>query len=552
MKPRTKLLRGLFIGVAMFVVVVMVFAGCAPAPPEEEAPPPPPVKDTLVVAVMELPPTLDSDTCAHHMQCAMFETLSDSLMQWASKPAPGYEHFFIPDYATFVGELAESWELSPDGRTMTFHLKKGIKSGYGNEWTAEDVFWRFERGFMVHGTTEFFAATMDFYSADAVKVLDDYTVSITSERPVPPNVALGCHALMNLAPFDSKEAKKHATPDDPGVFDWVNTHAPAYGAYYVTEWTPGVQAVFSANHNYYKEGLPAFERIIFKVIPETSTQVAMIRDGTIDVARSLNPREIDSLRDAPGVKTIAVSGQLMAHLVLNQNMVEPFTNKLVRQAINYAIDRDRIIDMAYYGMGEPMKTVFPPSYPGVLDPKEFPYDYDIEKAKELMEEAGYGDGFALELYYLSGYVNHETTCIIIKEDLAKIGIDVTLRKTPVGTLASLVTARECPFAYWMVNPSNPDPNYCCTLNYLAYEQGGFFNHGNFDDPVVNDMIMEGKAILDLEERFEYHQELQWVILDRAPMGWVVNEPHLWAVRDNLEITLGGGYLIQYGWIKLID
>lgn len=558
MKSRIKLLRGLSIGVAMLLVVAVVSFGCAPESPEEVAPPAPPeeeappVKDTLVVGVVDLPPTLDCDTSSHPMTYATIETITDTLTQWASMPAPEYEHVFIPDRTTYVGELVESWEMSPDGRTITFHYKKGIKSAYGNESTAEDMLWRYERGFDIHGTTAFFAATMDFYSADAVKVIDDYTLSITTERPVPINILLGCHALMCLKPFDSKEAKKHATADDPWALDWVNTNCPAYGPYYVTEWTPGVQAVFSANHNYYKEGLPAFERIIFKVIPESSSRVAMIRDGTIDVARDLTPREIDSLKDAPGVNCVVLQGQLMAHLIMNQNMVEPFTNKLVRQAVNYAIDRERIIDMAYFGMGWPMKTILAPECLGVLDPEEFPYDYNIEKAKELMEEAGYADGFAVELYYTSGYLHHETACIIIKEDLAKIGIDVTLRKTPLGSLASMVTAREAPFVYYVEQPSLPDPNYQCTLNYLAYELGGFANHGYFDDPVVNDMIMEGKAIIDLEERFEYNRELQRVIIDRAAWGWVVHEPHMWAVRDNLEVILGGGYHIQIGWMKVVD
>jgi len=541
MKTRIRSQKRLFVGVAVFLLMAVALTGWTkPAVAKS--------KDTLIVGIPELPPTIDSQRATHPMAWYFFQNLTDQLITYGRVPSPVSEGVRVLDYDVYENWLAESFEISPDSRTITFHLRKGVKSPFGNELTAKDIYWKYDRGLTLHGLSEYFFGTMDMpRGVEHMKIIDDYTISLTANRP---NALLAHIQAMNCGGvLDSTEAKKHATADDPWATDYLSRNAPSYGPYYVTEWSSGNQAVFTANPNYWK-GAPFFKKVIMKVVPESSSRVAMIRDGTLDIAHELSPREIASLRNVPGVRTVEERGFWLAHLVLNDLVVEPFGNKQVRQAVNYAMNRAKIIDMAYYGMAEPMRVVFAAQRPGALDPKEFPYEYDLEKATQLMVEAGYPDGFKVELYYQAGITQHETACVIIMEELAKIDIDVTLRKTPIGAFETLVRSAKAPMAYWRETPFAPDPNYACTLMYLngpATGGTGYCNYSGFNDPVVNKMIMDGKPIVGKKKRWEHHHELQRVILERAPVGFVVQEGYMQAMRDNIKgLSIDIGECPRYG------
>ena len=221
-------------------------------------------------------------------------------------------------------------------------------------------------------------------------------------------MALSCCTF----PYDKQQISDNSNGDplSDAATAYIDKNSPSYGPYYVTEFTPGKQAVLTANPNYFM-GEPKIKKIIVKVIPESSSRYAMLKDGTIDVAQEMSPNEIQSLRDVPGVKTVETQGFWLTHLILNEKMVPQFANKLVRQAVNYAIDRDKIVQDGLLGMAKPMTAVYPNQYPGALDASAFPYTYNIEKAKQLMKEAGYEKGFNVDLYYQAGVLPHETACV---------------------------------------------------------------------------------------------------------------------------------------------
>jgi len=502
-------------------------------------------KETLVVGVSALPPSIDLETGRTALANQLYLSLSETLISYGRKPSHNDKDIKVLDYdAEHECRLVERYEISQDERTITFYLRKGVKSVYGNEFTVKDVIWKWERGFGMHTLSEFFAGVLDFYGMDAFKVIDDYTFSLTADNPNP--LLADISTLPTATGFlDSTEAKKHITADDEWAMNYLSHNIPSFGPYYIAEWTPGQQAVFKANPNYYK-GMPEIKKVIIKVIPESSSRLAAIKGGSIDVVLKLSPREINSLKGTPGIKVITEPGSWLAHLIMNDLVVEPFKNKLVRQAVNYAINRDKIIQMAYYGMAEPMMP-YQSNFPGALDPKEFPYQYNIEKAKKLMVEAGYPDGFSVELYYEAGVVPLETTCVIIQEGLAKIGINVTLRKTPIGALNALVDTWRVPFALWRESPFVPDPFYATNLMYLngpATGGTGWCNFTGFNNTKVNEMITNGKAITDKNERYNHYYELQRLILELAPIGFVIQEGYMVAINDKIEgwnIDIGEGF-----------
>lgn len=501
-------------------------------------------KDILIIGASALPPNIDEETGLNAFGNQLFVSLAETLISYGRKTSQNNKDVRLLDYdANYEMRLAERYEVSPDHKTITFHLRKGVKSPYGNEFTTKDVIYRWQRGFEMKALTEFYAGVLDISGMNAFKVIDDYTCSMTANNPSP--LLEPISAVSTATGFlDSTEAKKHATADDKWAMKYISQNVPSFGPYYIIEWTPGQQAVFEANPNYYK-GVPEIKKVLIKVIPESSSRLAMVKDGTIDVALELSPREINSLKGSRGVRVITESGVWLTHLILNDLVVEPFKNKLVRQAVNYAIDRKKIIQMAYYGMADPMLT-YQRQFAGAIDPKEFPYDYNLEKAKKLMVQAGYPNGFSVDLYYQVGIVPHETACVIIQQDLAKIGIKVALRKTPIGTLNTLVHGGKCPFAIWRESPFVADPFYATNLLYLqGINTGGtgWCNFTGFNDAQVNKMIADGKTLANKQERYKHYLELQRLVLELAPIGFVVQEGYMVAINDRIEgwnIDVGEG------------
>ena len=486
--------------------------------------------DTLIVGTIELPPHLDVEKANHPMIWVFLRQLTDTLLRYESVPSTATEGLTVSNYTTLEPRLTESYDVSKDGLTVTFHLKKGVKSAYGNEMTAKDVYFKWDRGLKMNGASAFYASVMSIPNIDAIKVIDDYTISFTSTVPNPQVVSM--MALSNCTfPYDMKQVADNSNGDpysDAGTA-YIDKNSPAYGPYSVTEFTPGQQAVLTANPDYFV-GEPKIKKIIIKVIPESSTRYAALKDGTIDVAQEMSPNEIISLRDVPGVKTVETQGFWLTHLVLNQKMVPEFANKKVRQAVNYAIDRDKIIQSAYYGMAQPMAAVYPSQYPGSPGCERLPVQLRHREGQAVDEGAGYEKGFDVDLYYQAGVLPHETACVTIKEELAKIGINVSLRKTPLGTLETLYTSKKAPFALIRIYPFAPDPNYDVGL---MYDTNGFCNFGYFSDPEIDKMIKEGVSIVDPEERYAFHQKIQQAILEAAPVGFVVQEGYRMAMRDNI-------------------
>jgi len=277
-------------------------------------------------------------------------------------------------------------------------------------------------------------------------------------------------------------------------------------------------------------GEPAIKTLIYKVIPESSSRVAMLKDGTIDVAYALSPSELTALKGAPGVKVIQLRSNEACWGLLN-NTIPPFDNKLVRQAFNYAIPKAEICETAYLGMADPWQACIPSIYPDSTPPEEFPYSYDLDKAKELLVEAGYPDGFEVDLAYDTGIKAYEVAATLIKTSLAEIGVNVTLRGMPTGTITTKVQAGEMPFALWTDQPMMGDPMYSITLTYYSTS---FINYEKYLNPEVDRLVDEGVGILDPEKRYEYYAAVQRIIMDDAPIifAW---EPHYTvAIRDNIK------------------
>lgn len=486
-------------------------------------------KDTLIVGVPVSASGVDPDVNSGPEEWHILGTIFEPAVRWPmiASNYPGGQGVRVPDFNKVEPRLWESWELSDDQKTLTVRLRKGVLSNAGNEFTTKDVLWTYQRWFTIKGVGKFFLDTANITNPDNVKIIDDYTFSLTADRKNP--MILGVHLIYNHSGYwDSTEAKKHATAKDPWAQEWLKTHSASFGAYFIKEWKPGDRIVLEANSNYYK-GKPAIKTIIRKVIPESFSRVAMLKSGTIDVARALSPKEIESLKNEKGIKVINIPGNMCNMLFMNAKF-KPWDNKTVRQAVSYAIPREEIIRTAMYGYAKPMTSIGPSMYPMALPAKEFPYNYDLDKARALLKKAGFSDGFDCELTYNPLYPPDEVTATLIKSSLSEIGINVALRKIPYGTFVTELYQRDIPFGFQTIQPFHPDAFYGLVLQWIT---GGFDNISTYSNPEVDKLINEGLEVMDKEKRKEAAYTIIRKVIYDAPVVWILERNYTMALRDNI-------------------
>lgn len=495
-------------------------------------------KDTLVIAIPGLPQGVDLDKHISPQTWSMGAQLHDWGMDWEFGPYPydtgAYYDPSIPGFEYPIGytnqnmspSLMTGCDISDDGKTITYHLREGVVSAEGNEFTADDVIWRFDRE---RERPIIYALITRLFNLDQAEYekVDKYTVKLTNPTPAP----LGCAGLTNFYyPWlDSKAIEAHSTPDDPYGDNWIATHGGGFGAYHVTEWTPGKRAVMDANPNYWR-GEPQIKRIIWLVVPESSGRLALLQKGTVDIAEALSPDELASLENSDVARPVAIRGNRQMWLILNNEM-KPFDDVRVRQAINYLIPRESIVNDVYHGMAKEWSGVISSVTPGYQD--LHPYTYDPEKAKQLLEEAGYGDGFEAELVYSAGVPEMENIAIALQSALAELNVKLNLKKLPVAAHSDMVQSKQAQMAFWIDSPIQPDVNYVINLVYTSGPLS-LVNYNKFSDPTVDEMIKSGASIVDPQERLEHHKGVQERIQEGAAMGWVVEPYYRMGISRDIE------------------
>jgi len=272
MRSRSKLTRFFFLGTALALI-----AGLTLLQGEARA------KDTLIIGVPSTPTGIDPDVNAEPAGSDIQGNLYDwgISLKFTPSAQTGMGDVMVPDfYAELPPALIESWEVAPDYSSCTFHLRKGVKSAWGNELTTEDIRWKTERNIALKGNGAFMLGVINCDSMNNLEIIDKYTFKVTPNRPA--HLIDEMWSNLYFPIWDSTEARKHATEEDPWAHDWVATHGDGFGTYYITDWKAGQHIVLEANPHAWR-GKPAFKKLIFKVIPESSSRVAMVKDGTIDV-----------------------------------------------------------------------------------------------------------------------------------------------------------------------------------------------------------------------------------------------------------------------------
>ncbi len=392
---------------------------------------------------------------------------------------------FKYDSTVIEPELATSWELVDDGNAYVFKLREDATFWDGSPVTAMDVKWSFDRAVSLGGFPAVQMKAGGMTSPDQFEVIDEKTFKVKMTSPSKltlPDLAVPVPIIIN-----SDVAKKNATAEDPWATEYLHKNPAGGGAYMLERWDPGQQLVYKRFDDWKNGDLPAMKRVIVREVPSAATRRALVERGDVDVALGLPNKDSKELADAGKLTVVSSTIDNALHAVGMNLEFEPFQNVKVRQAIAYALPYQDIFDAAAYGLGEKMWGGASMKPMTAEWPQPFPYSTDLEKAKALLVEAGYPDGFSVPISINLGFAQWtEPTALLMQESLAKIGIKADINKIPGAswrTKALVEKGLELHlknFGGWL--------NYPDYYFYWVYIKGHLFNSMNYDNSEVASLV----------------------------------------------------------------
>lgn len=474
---------------------------------------------TLIWAVPELPNGADNEFQYTAEAQELERNLYDSPLAYATY-FDEKSGFLLPDYDKVEASLAESWEMSEDGSVVTLTFRKGVKSHAGNELTADDFVYSWERGFGDAGNKGTFGAqNMGLDSAEQIEKVDEYTVKVNMNGPNPIAESFLAHVCGLLV--DSKEYKKHATDSDPWALDWASTNASGFGPWKLVEFTPGVRVVVDRFDEYWNQDqLPYFERVIILEVPESSNRASMLLTGDIDAATKLSNSEIAQLQKEDAVKCLHYDGNKTFIIGLN-NKNEFLSNAKVRQALGFAVPYDEILDTVYLGQAKQLKSLVCSTYPMSTD-KYFQYSFDLEKAKSLLNEAGYSDGFTCKITIDNTNVQAEQVALLMQSAFKQIGVTLEIEKIQSGDYYDKLSNKDFDGMYAFLDSAGcPDAGFALRLG--AYT-GSINNMGHYSNAEVDELVDKMMATTDAAVREECADRIQEIVVWEDPYCLYIAEP----------------------------
>ena len=512
----------------MIGLVGVLAIQCAPTPTATPMHPTPVAEEKPVIFV-----ALDSDIdhielmefrsdAGYYATANMYEPL---ILQ---KLVPGAEEGMLEGISEYGPGLAEVI-FSEDGLVATVKIGSGAKFYNGNPITAHAFKHTFDRAMIApRSYIPLLVQFMGFDSPEDVMVVDDYTLEFHLDKPSPlfrPLLAFQVFGAMDL-----ETTRTHATDEDPWAFDWYHENANSSGPYIITKWEPGVEYVFEPNPNYW-QGPDYFQnsKVIAKVVPSPEDRELLLKQGDIDLALGLPFKDVDVLKADPNVKVYTTEYTRLFYLGMN-NKIPPFDDQKVRQAISYAIPYDAIIHEALYGYAQKATSPIPKGMPSHSD-EFWNYDTDLNKARALLAEAGFSDGFDVELAVRLSIPWDVDAAVQIQSSLAKIGVNVTINKMTDADFFSKLNNHALPFFIHDWYSWGNDPAF--QLTFLL-KCGAFTNYADYCNERVDQLIDEVTWTVDEAEREELMREAQKIIVEEAPWAFL-HQPD-WIVAVSKDFT----------------
>jgi len=516
--------RALVILLALTLVMVPLLTACSGKPQQTtgtngESAAETPEEITVVIAqtrdVTGLDYALVSQTEVQNISNNIFDTLVR-----------------LDDNGNYEPNVAESWE-NPDDNTWVFHLREGIKFTNGEPLDAFAVKYSLER-IMDPEVKSPQASRLSL--VEEVQAPDAKTVIIKTKEPYA--ALLNIMTLMFIVPPKAVEEMGNEKFSQSPI---------GSGPFMFEEFVPGEKVVLKANKDYWK-GAPKIDKLIFRPISEASTRIASLKTGEVDIIMAIPPNNLKELQSDPNIKTTAKTG-VMLYMGLD-TFNPPLDNVKVRQAINYALDVESITENILLGTAKPMAGPVFDVTKG-FDPTIKPYPYDVEKAKQLLKEAGYENGFKLRLATppqgVEGTTNTLEVAQAIAAQLKEVGIEVELEITDPATQFERYKNREFQ-SYLFTWDTQVEPDRYLYSLFDSDARGYYYKN-----PEVDKLLRKGRATMDQNEREKIYKELHRMLYEDAPWGFLYVQEAYYGYRSNVKFEAPvDGMIYAYNIEKTVN
>jgi peptide/nickel transport system substrate-binding protein len=438
----------------------------------------------------------------------------DRLVSFGRKQLNGK---WVFDLDKITGELAETFDVSPDGLKIVIRLRKDAKFQDGTPVTAEDVKWSLDRVVTapVLGKAQLLTGSMT--SADQFKVIDPLTFEVT--LPKPDKLALPNLATVYPIIINSKLAKEHATAEDPWATAWLKEHAAGSGAYVIETFKPGEQVTMTRNEAWNRgtaDKAAFFKRIIIQSVPEPATRANLVERGDADIVVDLQASDIQSLEAKGKLKVISTPQYNSVTFVSMNNQTPPFDNINVRRAIAFALPYDDMFKAAMFGRGSPLfGATWADGQPtSGAYPIPQPVKLDLDKAKGYLKAAGLPDGFSTTFSFNVGQASTaEPMAALIKESLAKIGIQIDIQKLPDAQMSTQINEKKLPFFTEGIVAWLPSTDYFYRNFYTGNQR---WNYSSINNPQLVAIAEEARFEPDKAKYEEDRKKLNAIHFSELP------------------------------------
>ncbi len=403
-----------------------------------------------------------------------------------------------------VPSLAKSWEISDEGKVYTFHLRKNVTFHNEKNLTASDVKFTFKRA---RNETTTVPHPEYFAPIDEIITPDPHTVRIKLSHP-------SSIFLFNMARGDAvilPQGQKNLSTEPVGT-----------GPFKFENWKRGSSVTLTRFKSYYDEDLPYLDKVVFEFIGDVNTRITALRSGDIDaIAYLSSPENAVALKSANSIKVLEGVTTWEVILAMN-NSREPFSSSTVRKAINYALDREEIIEGATFGFGTPIGSLMSPANPNYLD-LSWLYSYNPQKARKLLEKAGYPEGFEASLTLPASYELSLRSGKIIADQLKEVGIDIDIKKIS--------------WAQWLQKVFK-NAEYDTTIighaeafDISIYSKPDYYFR--YDNQRLKRVISRAERETDKEKRRALYSIAQWIIAEDVPSAFLFSAPSLPAMNKKV-------------------
>jgi peptide/nickel transport system substrate-binding protein len=401
-------------------------------------------------------------------------------------------------------QVAESWKVSPDGLTWTFKIRKGVKFDDGTPLDAKAVKFSFDR---VRSIGKGPADNMD--SIKSIDVVGDDTVKITLKNPYGPflqTLAADGASIVNPAVVKYEKDKDLAQA-------WLAENTAGSGPFKIAEWKRGERLVLEAKPSYWGPK-PKLKRVIIRFMRESSDQLMALQKGDIDIAEGILIDQLPALEKDQNIAVRKYPSQLVEYVYLN-NKKPNLDNKLVRQALNYAVDYQGIIEHVLQNRGVQMRGPIPNGMWG-YDPQAFQYKHDVNKAKELLKQAGLASGLNLTLIYSERRPSWEQIATIMQANLAEVGVTLKLELMANPTLRDKIDRGDFELCLGAWSPDYADPSMFMNFWFDSKNFGLAGNRAFYKNDKVDELVRKALELSDQKERIRLYREATKVIMEDAP------------------------------------